>query len=46
MIMTLENMLADGCSRKFGSYFLGLMEREKEMGVFDEDFLNWCHSNG
>lgn len=46
MRITLDNMLKDGCSKKFAMFFLGLLEHEKESGLFDESFLNWCHSNG
>ena len=39
-------MLKDGFSRKFASYFLGLIEHETESGLFSDEFLDWSHSNG
>lgn len=46
MKITLDKMLADGFSRKFAVFFLNLLNREKESGNFDEEYLEWCHSNG
>ncbi|MBR1731472.1 MAG: hypothetical protein IJ725_03445 [Ruminococcus sp.] len=46
MRIDLNSMLKDGCSKKFATYFLNLVSHEKQSGLFDNDYMDWCHSNG
>ncbi|MBQ7504408.1 MAG: hypothetical protein IJT79_03735 [Ruminococcus sp.] len=46
MSLDLDSMLKDGCSKKFATYFLNLIANEKHSGLFDKDYMDWCHSKG
>lgn len=45
-IPTLESMLADGFTKRFALEHLASMEKERESGLYDADFLAWCHAHG
>lgn len=42
----LNDLLKDGFSRKFASYYLELAQKEYENPVFSHDYVRWAHSNG
>lgn len=42
----LEYMLRDGFSKKFATYYLNALEHEKQSGLFDKNYMKWCHSHG
>lgn len=44
--ITVENMIEDGCSKKFAEFYYNLLKKENESGLFDEDTLKWAHERG
>lgn len=42
----IDDMLQEGFSRKFATYFLNGIKSEDQLGVFDEDYAQWAHSQG
>ena len=42
----LNEMLNDGCSRKFASYYLNLAKEEYNNPAYSNDFVRWAHSRG
>ncbi|WP_072371380.1 sugar-transfer associated ATP-grasp domain-containing protein [Thermophilibacter mediterraneus] len=42
----LERMLSEGFTRRFATGYLRTLERERESGLFDADYLAWCHAHG
>ena len=42
----LEDMLSEGYSKKWAQYFLLGIEQDNQMGVFEEEYAKWAHSQG
>lgn len=46
VINCLNDMLQDGYTRKFATYYLGVLERDKNALAFSPSFVDWAHSHG
>ena len=42
----LEDLLEDGVSRKFASYYLDLAMREYDNPAYDQTYVMWAHNHG
>lgn len=42
----IEEMIADGCSKKFAEFYYNLLQKENESGIYDEASLKWAHERG
>lgn len=40
------DLLADGVSRKFASYYLEHAEAETHNSVYDQQYVKWAHEHG
>lgn len=43
---TIDNLLADGFTKRYACEYLELLEQEKTSGLFDPGYLEWAHSHG
>lgn len=46
MDFTVEQMMNDGFTIKMANFYHELMAKEWECGLWDDDFIEWAHSNG
>lgn len=44
--ITLEDLLADGFTRRRALEYLGILDWEASSGLFDADYLAWAHAHG
>lgn len=44
--MVLEDLLKDGFTRKYAAFYLRACENEKKWKVYDQAYVDWCHSVG
>lgn len=42
----LEDLLADGFTKRMAASYLGILETERASGLFDADYLEWAHAHG
>lgn len=42
----MDDLLADGFTRRMAAEYLQTQEVERASGMFDPDYLEWAHSNG
>ena len=42
----LKNLLNDGFTRKFATYYLDLVEKEKSNSVYNQEYVRWAHERG
>ena len=42
----LEDMLNEGYSKKYATYYLNILESEQKNPVFDQSYVRWAHSRG
>ena len=42
----LSQLLKEGFSEKFGSYYAKLAEQEKQISCYDQKYVQWAHSHG
>ena len=42
----MDELLKDGFSKKFASYYLGLAQKEYNNPAYSTDFVKWSHSHG
>ena len=43
---SIDDLLRDGFSRKFASYYLDLAQREYDNPAYTKDFVRWSHARG
>lgn len=44
--VNLQDLLNDGFSKKFATYYLNIRESELKNSVFEKDFVEWSYANG
>ena len=44
--VNLEDLLQDGFSHKFATYYLSLVEKEMNNPYYDTEYVKWAHENG
>ena len=42
----LDQLLIDGFTRKFGAYYAQSAKREKQIALYNQDYVDWAHAHG
>ncbi len=43
---TVEDLVADGFTRRMAKSYLAMLEQERTSGLFEADYLEWAHAHG
>lgn len=44
--ITVEDMMKDGCSKKFAEFYYDMLEKEDASGLYNKELLKWSHERG
>lgn len=46
MDFTVEQMMKDGFTIKMANFYHELMKKERNSGLWSDEFIDWAHNNG